>query len=121
MRDGAFSSRDSVALRAQGIAALRGVPHRHLEDGVVAQIVAVVGVLIVRRNGEHPEPQHLLQRVGDEVRIAFVPQTRRKALGEPELLLDIAQQQNACVRRKHPAIEGGRDLLAGNRWKRKRQ
>ena len=75
---------------------------RHLEDRIVAQRVAIVGVLVARRDRKHPQPKHLLKRVLDPLGLAPVPDARRKPRRQPELLLDTAQQKHAGVRRQLP-------------------
>ena len=78
--------------------ALRQPPDGQLEHRIAAQRVAVVRVLIARRDQEHPQPQHLHELVVDAVGIAPIPQAARQPLGEPETPLDIAQQHHAAVR-----------------------
>src|SRR5262245_18559803 len=95
--------------------------HRHLEDRIVPQRVAIIGVLIARRDREHPQPKHLLERVLNAFRLAPVADARSKARRQPELLLDTAQHKHAGVRRQLATIEPNAQLLARNRWKFKRQ
>ena len=57
----------------------------------------------------------------DPRRIATVHHARRQPFGDPQLLLDPPQQQHAAVRRQPASIERDIDLLAANRWQRKRQ
>lgn len=104
-------------LRAQRPAALRRPAHRHLEDRILPQLVAVVGILVARRDREHPQPQHLLDRVIDAVGIAAVVEARRQARRDLEPPLHAPQQQHARVRRQHPAVEANAHLLPRNRWK----
>ena len=91
--------------------------YRHLEDRIVPERIAIVGVLIARRDRKYPQPKHLLKRMLDALGLAAVPDARRKARGKPELLLDAAQQKHACIRRQLPAVEPNAQFLAGNRWK----
>src|SRR5215204_2712173 len=95
--------------------------YRHLEGRIVAERIAIVGVLVARRDRKHPQPKHLLKRVLDALRLAPVADARRKARRQPELLLDPAQHKNARIRRELPAVEPDPQFLAGNRWKIERQ
>jgi len=104
-------------LRTQRIAALRRMAYRHLEDRIVPERIAIVGVLVARRDRKHPQPKHLLKRVLDAFGLAPVPDARRKARGQPELLLDAAQHKHARIRRKLPTVEPNAQFLARNRWK----
>jgi hypothetical protein len=95
--------------------------YRHLEDRIVPERIAIVGVLVARRDRKHPQPKHLLERVLDPLRLAPVPDARRKARRQPELPLDAAQHKHARIRRELPAVEPDAQFLAGNRWKIERQ
>jgi hypothetical protein len=95
--------------------------YRHLEDRIVPERIAIVGVLVARRDRKHPQPKHLLKRVLDALGLAPVPDARRKARGKPELLLDAAQHKHARIRRQLPAVEPNAQFLACNRWKIERQ
>src|SRR5258705_6582422 len=95
--------------------------YRHLEDRIVPQRIAIVGVLVARRDCKHPQPKHLLKRVLDALGIAPVPQARRKARRKPKLLLDAAQHKHASVGRELSAVEPNTQFLACNRWKIERQ
>jgi hypothetical protein len=103
-------------LRTQGIAARRGAAHRHLEGGVLAQGVTIVGVFVAGGNGEHAKAQHVGKRVVDARRIARIPETARQSVGDAEPALDRAQQENPRIRREPTAVEGGAHSLAGNGW-----
>ena len=103
-------------LRAQRIATLRGMAHRHLEHRIVAQLVAIVGVLIARRDREHPQPQHLRQRMNDPQWIAPVRHAFRKPPRQSQTPLNTTQQQHPRVRRHLTAIESHAHFLARDRW-----
>ena len=96
--EGAFSSRDIVGCEHKGSPALRQPAHRHLEDRIVSQRVAIVGVLVARRDREHPKPEHLLDRMQNPVRIAPVSQARCQTRRNSQPLLDPPQQKHARVR-----------------------
>src|SRR3982074_3491611 len=53
--------------------------YRHLEDRIVAERIAIVGVLVARRDRKHPQPKHLLERVLDALRLAPAAEARRQA------------------------------------------
>ena len=104
-------------LRAQGITTLRRMAYRHLEDRIVPERIAIVGVLVARCDRKHPQPKHLLKRVHDTLGLAPVPNASCKARRKPELLLDLAQHKDTCIRRQLPAVERDAQFLACNRWK----
>lgn len=81
------------------------------------QLGAVIGVFVARRDGQHPQPQHLLLRMLDAAAIAPVAHRSRKPGGKPKSSLDVPQQHHAAIRRQHAAIEANAHLLAPNRWK----
>jgi len=53
--------------------------------------------------------------------IAPIRHATGKPLGQLKPPLDIAQQQDAAIRRQPTAIEGNAHLLAANGWKSKRE
>ena len=114
--DGAFSSRDMVGCEHSGAPVCGGAADRHLEDRIVAQGIAVVGVLKTGRDREHACLEHLDHRVVELRRIAPVGDACGEPLGDAERALDLAQQQHAGVRRQPAAVEGKRHLLTRNRW-----
>jgi len=82
----------------------------------VAQAVAVVGVLVARRDREHPQPQHFLQAVADAFRVAPIRDAPRQPRCDSQPPLHLAQQQHAGIRRHLPAVESHAHLLSRNRW-----
>jgi hypothetical protein len=52
--------------------------------------------------------------VGRARGIAFVGHAAGKQLGDPEPPLDLAQQQDAAIRRKPSAVEPGAQFLVSN-------
>ena len=69
-------------LRAQVRPALGQPADRHLEGRVGAQRVAVVGVRVAGRDQQHPEADHLGQRVAHPLRRPRVREAARQALGD---------------------------------------
>ena len=97
-------------------AAFRRVARGELEQGVRAQRVAVVGILVAAGDREHTEAQHRGERVDDQRLIAPVANTACQRLGQAETAFRFAQQHEAAVRRDQAAIEGGAHLLALDGW-----
>jgi len=85
-------------LRAQRLARSRQPAHRHLEDRIVSQRIAIVGVLVARGDREHPKPEHFFNRMQNQVRIALVSQARCQTRHNSQPLLDPPQQKHARVR-----------------------
>lgn len=104
------------------IAALRRMAYRHLEDRIVPQRIAIVGVLVARRDRKHPQPKHLLERVLDALGLAPVADARRKARRQPELLLDRARSRSTPASDDScPPSNPTLNFLRANRWKIERQ
>ena len=95
--------------------------HRQLEQGIGAQRVAVVGILVAAGDREHAEAQHRRQRVNHQRRVAPVPDATRQRLGQAEPALSLAQQDQAAVGRDQAALEIGRHLLASHGWQIERE
>ena len=91
-------------LRTQRAATLRCPAHGQLEQGIRAQGVAVVGVLVSARDREHAEAQHRRESVDHRRRHAPLPNAARQRLGQTEPAFRLAQQDQAAVRRDQPAI-----------------
>ena len=91
-------------LGTQVAAALRRPADGQLEQRIVAQGVAVVGVFITAGDREHSEPQHRRQRVDHPFRVAPLPDAARQRLGQAtSRRFGRAQQHQAAVRRDQPA------------------
>ena len=108
-------------LRAQVAAAFRRPADSQLEQGIGAQGVAVVGVLIPAGDREHAEAEHRRQRVDHQRRVALVPDAAGQRLGQAEPAFRLAQQHQPAVRGDQPALEIGGHLLAFDGWKIERQ
>lgn len=108
--------RGSVLQPAQGRLRTQRPADHPLEGRIVAQGVAVGGVLRAGGDGEPASQQPLLDGVPGPVRIAPVPQARRKPIGDPEPALDLAQQRHPAIRRQPAAIAGDDNSLARNGW-----
>ena len=102
-------------------AALRRPAHGQFEEGIAAQGVAVVGILISAGDREHAEAKHRRQRVDHPLRVAPLPDAARQRLGQAEPALRRAQQHQPAVRRDRPALEIGGYLLAADGWKIERE
>ena len=99
-------------LAHQVIAAFRQPPAGQLKGRVDAQGIKIVAILIAAGDGEHPRPDHVGVAVSRTPRIAFVLNARCQQLGQAEAALDLAQQQNAAIRRQPPAVKPGAQFLA---------
>ena len=108
-------------LGTQRAPALRRPAGRQLEQGIVAQGVAVVGILVSAGDREHAKAQHRRQRVNHPVGVAPLPDAAGQRLGQPEPALRRAQQHQPAVGRDRPAREIGGHLLALNGWKIERE
>ena len=110
-----FSSRDSVGwlIRSAPLSGAR--PHGDLQGRIGAQRIDVVAVLVAGRDHDHPRHRHLGVAVPDAGRIAVVTERSGDRLGQPEALGDLAQHDDAAVRRQAAGIERGCERLALDR------
>ncbi len=75
---------------------------RHFEHRIAAQGIGVDPVLVAGADHQEPKANDVRQAVGDLLRRPRINQARGEPIGDLELLFDLAQRQNATVRRKHP-------------------
>ena len=108
-------------LGTQVAAALRRPADGQLEQGIAAQRVAVVGILVPAGDREHAEAQHRRQHMDHPLRVAPLPDATRQRLGQAEPAFGRAQQHQPAVGRDRPALEIGGHLLALNGWKIERE
>ena len=88
---------------------------RHLEHGIAAQIGGVVAVFVARRDHQQSKANDVGEAVRDLIGRTRVFDAGGQAIGDAKALLDLAQHQNAAVRRQQTTVEFGDDGLAGNR------
>ena len=88
---------------------------RHLEHRIAAKAVGVVAVLIARRDHQQSKANDVGEAVRDLIGRARVLDAGGHAIGDAKPLLDLAQNQNAAVRRQQTAIEFGDNRLAEDR------
>ena len=86
-------------LGAQLGAALGQPADRHLEGRIGAQSIAVIGILVAGRDQQRPEADHLGERVLSALGRARVLEAAGQALSDPEMTLDLCQEQNAAEMR----------------------
>ena len=77
--------------------------------------IGVVAVFIARRDHQQPKANDVGERVRDLVGRARVLDAGGHAIGDAKALLDLAQNQNAAIRRQQTSVEFGDNRLAGNR------
>jgi len=96
----------------------RQLAERQAEAGIIAQSIKVVSILVAAADCQNPRPQDVIELVDHPRLIARI----RNAGGEPgtnlHLAIGLRQQQNAPIRRDPTTVEGRRDFLADDRWKR---
>ena len=105
-----FQSRDR-RLRTQ-FAVRWGEIKRHLEYRIAAKTVGVVAVLVAGRDHQQAEADDVGESVRDLIRRARVLDAGSHTIGDAQSLLDLAQNQDAAVRRQQATIEFGDDGLA---------
>ena len=88
---------------------LRQPIHRQLEHRVGPQGVGIVAVLIARGDHQHAEADNLIEPVHDALRRPRVGNAGGKALGDPQPLLDLPQDQQATIGRHQCAVEARLD------------
>ena len=77
----------------------------------------VVGVLVAAGDGQHAKAQYLGQAMGDQRRIAPVPEAIGQKIGETDAAFRLAQKHQAAVRGDQATVECRRHLLATDGWK----
>lgn len=102
-------------LRAKIASAIGKSAHRHLEGGIAAQGVTVIGIRVVGGDQQGVEADHLRQRVLDALWSARVLDAARQTLTDAQTPISLGQQQGAGVGGETAAIKGGVSRLTGNR------
>jgi hypothetical protein len=67
---------------------------------------------VSQRDPEDTLPHELQNRVLHPHRVSFVEKARSERAGQPCLLIDLAQQRQAAVRRDWTRVEGRRDVAS---------
>jgi len=108
-----FQPRDR-RLRAE-FAIRRRQIERHLEHRVAAQRIGVDSVLVAGADHQQPKPDDIRQAVSDLIGRAPVRHAGGEPIGDAKALVDLAQRQNAAIRRQQAAVKLDLDALARNR------
>ncbi len=102
-----FSSRHSVDAPASG----------RLHQGIVAQVLVIVEVLVAERDPEDALGQHVTLLVGDACGVAWVGQGGVQLVDQSQVPIDLAEQQRPAVAGDVAAIEVGDDPLGAEAGK----
>ena len=78
---------------------------RHLEHRIAAQGVGVDPVLVAGADHQQPKANDVRQAVRDLIGRAGIDHAGGEPIRDPKTLFDLAQRQNAAVRRQEPAVE----------------
>jgi hypothetical protein len=90
------------------------LPARHLQRRIVAQGIEVVAVFVPAGDRHHPRPDHRGETMPDPGRIAPVGEAGGQNIRDPNLALDLAQEQHPAIRRQCTAIKPGVNIEAVN-------
>jgi len=101
-------------LRTQ-LAIRRRKIERHLEQGIASQGTGVVAVFVAGADHQQPKANDVGQAVRDLIRRPRINHASGEPIGDAKALFDLAQRQNAAVRRQHAAVKFDLDALARNR------
>ncbi len=102
VRDGRFSSRASIA-------PVNRLPfYCHLEHRIDPKPVAIVAVLVDGRDHHHSKPNDLVQRMVASHRDTPLRKAIGERFGKAQSVLDLAQKQQARVRRQVDPHQTGR-------------
>ena len=101
-------------LRTQ-LAIRRRKIERHLEQGIASQGTGVVAVFVAGADHQQPKANDVGQAVRDLIRRPRINHAGGEPIGDAKALFDLAQRQNAAVRRQHAAVKFDLDALARNR------
>ena len=88
---------------------------RHLEHRIASQTIGVAAVLVTGADRQEPKTKDIDQAVRDLIGIAGVHDAGGEPVGEAKALFDLAQRQNAAIRRKQTAIKFDYDRLPAHR------
>ena len=88
---------------------------RHLEHRIAAQGVGVDPVLVAGADHQQPKANDVRQAVHDLVGRAGINHAGGEPIRDPKTLFDLAQRQDAAVRRQQPAVKLGHNRFARNR------
>ena len=80
------------------------------QQGVAAEVVVVVEVLVAQRQGVDPLGDEVLEGVLDEVGVAMVGEAGGELAEDAGEFLGLAEQQGAAVGGDVAAVESGEDL-----------
>ena len=81
---------------------------------VTAEGPGVVAVFVAGRDHQQPKTDDLSQAMRDLIRRTRVHHAGGQAIRNTNTLLDLAQHQNATVRRQQTTVEFGHNRLAGH-------
>ena len=98
-------------LRAQIRPDPAGGPCASLNIGSPRRRVCIVAVFVAGGDHQHAEADDLVQTVHDLLRRARVLDAGGQTLGDTKSLLDLAQGQQAAIRRQQAAVETSHDGL----------
>ena len=101
-------------LRTQ-LAVGRRQVQRHLEHGIAAKIGGVVTVFVACRDHQQSKTDDAGEAVCDLFGRTRVFDAGGQAIGDAKALFDLAQHQNAAVRRQQTTVEIDDNGLAGDR------
>jgi hypothetical protein len=93
----AAAARDAAIALAGQVVVLRGSVGHELEDGVVAEGVMVVLVLVAGQDAEDTGPDHLQEGVLRKVGVAGVVEGVGESPGEPDALVELAEGEQPGV------------------------
>ena len=108
-------------LRAQIVARIGQAPAGELESRILAQMIEIVRILVAAGDGENARAKNAVERMGDQQGIAWINDDGRELARHAQPALGLPQQHHAGIRGDATAVESRADLLAANRWKRKRE
>ena len=95
-----------VALKAEGVC----LSHAEGHDGIAAQGVVVIEVLIAHGEAENALAQELAQAVDDIALVTEIAEAMRELVDDPGAAFDLTQQHNASICTEVSALEIGFDF-----------
>src|SRR5207244_5614898 len=82
-----------------------GLVHHRRHQWVMAQMIVIIQILIPERQSERSLPDHRLQRMFDQQRVAVIAEASGELLDDASPPLGLAQQQPSTIRAELPTIE----------------
>jgi hypothetical protein len=105
-----YHTKATILLAASVLSGHVGLAGQQGQQGIAAQLVVIVEILIPEGQPIDPLRHHLRYAVLNQLGAAMIGETARQALQQVDAPVRLAQQQGATIAGDRAAVETGRDL-----------